>query len=362
MSAAVYYGPGCVLNKKNYLNAIDDKERIILKLKACAVCGYDVRIFRNGHLKVTPPVILGHEICGEIRKDVVSVVNGNEVFLKSGTRVAVSPIVPCLNCRYCDRSEYNLCLNLKEIGSSINGGFAEFIDIPPQLVKIGGLVPIPNSINDDEAALLEPLACCLNCQINMGLGESLNDTMAIIGDGPIGLLHLLLSKNIGMRTIVTGKILSRLAKATSLGADLALLFNSEDNIGGKYDEDTLRRVLSYTDGYGADYIVIATSSPGAFEFALKIAAKNAKINIFAGMLGPQQSAPLDLNWLHYNQATITGTFSSTPNMLNKAVDLVSSGQINLSEIISHHYSLADIKDALQATENYLGLRVIINKF
>lgn len=361
MNAAVFYGPGCIVNKKNFQSSIDDKERIILKLKACAVCGYDVRIFRNGHLKVTPPVILGHEICGEIRNDVISVVNGKEIFLKSGTRVAVSPIVPCLNCRYCDRSEYNLCLNLKEIGSSVNGGFAEYIDIPPQLVKIGGLIPIPNTIHDDEAALLEPLACCLNCQINMGLADSLRDTVAIIGDGPIGLLHLLLSKNVGMRTILAGKIPGRLAKATSLGADLALLFNSEDKVNGKYDEDTLRRVLSYTDGYGADYVIIATSSPAAFEFALKIAAKNAKINIFAGMHG-LHSAPLDLNWLHYNQTTITGTFSSTPNMLNKAVDLVSTGQIKVSEIISHHYSLADIKDALQATENYLGLRVIINKF
>ncbi|HEY7572848.1 MAG TPA: alcohol dehydrogenase catalytic domain-containing protein [Nitrososphaeraceae archaeon] len=361
MSAAVYYGPGSIINKKNYLSGIDDKERIILKLKACAVCGYDVRIFRSGHLKVTPPVILGHEICGEIRNDIASIVNGKEFCLKSGTRVAVSPIVPCLNCRYCDRSEYNLCLYLKEIGSSINGGFAEYIDIPPQLVKIGGLIPIPNSIDDDEAALLEPLACCLNCHINMGMRAYLKDTMAIIGDGPIGLLHLLLSKNAGMRTILVGKIPNRLDKAYSLGADLALLFNNEDGVDGKYDEDTLRRVLNYTDGYGADYVIIATSSPRAIEFALKIAAKNAKINIFAGMLG-LHSANLDLNWLHYNQATITGSFSSTPNMLNKAVDLVSSGQIKLSEIISHHYPLADIKYALQATENFLGLRVIINKF
>jgi L-iditol 2-dehydrogenase len=361
MSAAVFYGPGCIINKKNYLKSIDDKERIILKLRACAVCGYDVRIFRNGHLKVTPPVILGHEICGEIRDDIVSLAHGKEVFLKSGTRVAVSPIIPCLNCRYCDRAEYNLCLHLKEIGSSINGGFAEYIDIPPRLVKIGGLIPIPNSINDDEAALLEPLACCLNCHINMRLRDRHKGTMAIIGDGPIGLLHLLLSKNAGMRTILVGKILGRLDKATSLGADLALLFNSEDEVDGKYHEDTLRRVLNYTDGYGADYVIIATSSPGAFEFALKIAAKNAKINIFAGILS-LHSSPLDLNWLHYNQATITGSFSSTPYMLNKAVDLVSTGQIKLSEIISHHYSLVDINDALHATENYLGLRVIINKF
>src|SRR5215831_5164920 len=191
MSAAVFYGPGCIINKENYLNPITDKGGILLKLKACAVCGYDVRVFRNGHLKVTPPIILGHEICGEISGDVFSVVNGNEILLKSGTRVTVSPIVPCLNCRYCNRSDYNLCLRLREIGSSINGGFAQYINIPIQSAKIGGLVPVPDNINDEEAALLEPLACCLNCQINMGWQASREGTMAIIGDGPIGLLHLL---------------------------------------------------------------------------------------------------------------------------------------------------------------------------
>jgi L-iditol 2-dehydrogenase len=361
MRAAVFYGPGNIVNKENYLTSIDNKDRIALKLKACAVCGYDVRVFRNGHSKVTPPIILGHEICGEITKDVYSGLGGKEILIKAGTRVTVSPIVPCMRCRYCSRNEYNLCLHLKEIGSSINGGFAEYIDIPTQLVKIGGLVPVPDNINDDEAALLEPLACCLNSQINLGRGLGSGGTMAIIGDGPIGLLHLLLSKSIGTRTIMIGKIPGRLAKATSLGADLSLFFNRNNMDDSRYDEDTLRRVMCYTDGYGADSIIVATSSPAAFEFALKIAAKNSRINIFAGLIG-RYSVPLDLNWLHYNQVTVTGSFSSTPNMLKKGADLVSTGQIKLSEIISHHYSLIEVKNALLATENYLGLRVIIDKF
>ena len=97
--------------------------------------------------------------------------------------------------------------------------------------------------------------------------------MAIIGDGPIGLLHLLLSKSIGTRTIMIGKIPGRLTKATSLGADLSLLFNRNDMDDSRYDEDTLSRVLGYTEGYGADSIIVATSSPAAFEFALKIARR-----------------------------------------------------------------------------------------
>lgn len=361
MRAAVYYGPGCIVNKEIYPTHNSDKEGVLLKLKACAVCGYDVRVFRDGHLKVKPPVILGHEICGEINRDVFSIVNGKETFIKAGTRVTVSPIVPCMKCKYCVMNEYNLCIHLREIGSSIDGGFAEYVNIPTEVINIGGLVPIPDNMNDDEAALLEPFACCLSSQINMGWGIGQKGTMVIIGDGPIGLLHLQLSKSIGTRTIMIGKIPRRLSKATSLGADLSLFFNRNDINDDRYGEDTLREVMSYTGGYGADAIIIATSSPAAFEFALRIAAKNSKINIFAGMPG-SCCLPLDLNWIHYSQVTITGSFSSTPNMLKKGADLISTGQIKLSEIISHHYPLEDIKKAMSVTENYLGLRVIIDKF
>lgn len=361
MRAAVYYGPGCIVNKEIYPTHNSDKEGVLLKLKACAVCGYDVRVFRDGHLKVKPPVILGHEICGEINRDIFSIVNGKETFIKAGTRVTVSPIVPCMKCKYCIMNEYNLCIHLREIGSSIDGGFAEYVNIPTEVIRIGGLVPIPDNMNDDEAALLEPFACCLSSQINMGWGIGQKGTMVIIGDGPIGLLHLQLSKSIGTRTIVIGKIPRRLSKATSLGADLSLFFNRNDINDDRSGEDTLREVMSYTGGYGADAIIIATSSPAAFEFALRIAAKNSKINIFAGMPG-SCCLPLDLNRIHYSQVTITGSFSSTPNMLKKGADLISTGQINLSEIISHHYPLEDIKEAMSVTENYLGLRVIIDKF
>ncbi|MFZ0328349.1 MAG: alcohol dehydrogenase catalytic domain-containing protein [Nitrososphaeraceae archaeon] len=361
MHAAVFHGPGCIVNNDIYPNCNNNEEGILLKLKACAVCGYDVRVFRNGHFKVTPPIILGHEICGEINRDIFSEVSGREVLIKAGTRVTVSPIVPCLECMYCNRNEYNLCIHLREIGSSINGGFAEYLSIPREVVKIGGIIPVPDNMHDDEAALLEPLACCLSSLNHIGWRAHEEWTIVIIGDGPIGLLHLQLSKRFGARTIMVGKIPRRLSKASSLGADIALMFNRNDTDDNRHSEDTLRDIMSYTEGYGADAIIIATSSPAAYELALRIAAKNSKINIFAGM--PRRcSRPLDLNWIHYNQISVTGSFSSTPNMLKKGAELVSTGQIKLSEIISHHYSLGDIKKALLATENYLGLRVIINKF
>src|SRR5437879_10875950 len=144
MHAAVFYGPGNIIvshEASDYeKGAVKGRRGILLRVKACAVCGYDVRVFRNGHQKVTPPVILGHEICGQIDKDVVVTNTAKDVrtgtTIKAGSRVAVLSIIPCLNCIYCYNKEYNLCINLKEIGSSINRGFAESARIRDEIHTI----------------------------------------------------------------------------------------------------------------------------------------------------------------------------------------------------------------------------------
>ena len=377
MHAAVFYGPGNIIfshEASDYeKGAVKGRRGVLLRVKACAVCGYDVRVYRNGHQKVTPPVILGHEICGQIESDIVVATadNGGEkersLTVKSGTRVAVSPIIPCLNCIYCHYKQYNLCLNLKEIGSSINGGFAEFLRIPEETLKIGGLVSVPDSMSDEEVALLEPLACCLNGLSNMGpiVRKNERNRVAIIGDGPIGLLHLQLIKRLdGAKAMVIGRIPQRIQKAKTMGADATALFATNKNHN---DINKIREnVLDFTCGIGFNTIIVATSNLAALDFATKIASKNSRISIFAGIPKSSDrslgSFSLDPNLLHYNQISITGSFSSTPNMLREAARLASNNEIDLSKIISHKYPLRDINEAMLATERYRGLRVIINKF
>src|ERR671920_356201 len=162
MNAAVFYSPNN-LSVQEIQFPINQNEKggVMLKVNACAVCGYDVRVFRNGHSKVTPPIILGHELCGEIIK-AITTTTSSDIIIKEGSRVAVCPVIPCLNCRYCYNKQYNLCINLKEIGSTVDGGFAEYVKIPKNIVQIGGFVSVPDNLSDEEAALLEPLACCLN--------------------------------------------------------------------------------------------------------------------------------------------------------------------------------------------------------
>jgi len=252
--------------------------------------------------------------------------------------------------------DYNLCLNLREIGSSSDGGFAEYVTIPEQLIRIGGLVPVPDNLNDEEAALLEPLACCLNSYYRM-LPVAKGSSVVVIGDGPMGLIHLQLFKRLaGARVAIVGKIPLRMEKARAMSADAVFVYNHQ----------TVSDILDFAgdscgNSGGADLVVIATSNPVAFELATRVSARNSKINLFAGMPSGQTFS-LDANWLHYNQISITGTFSSTPKILEEAARIAADKTIDLSTIITHRYSLPEIEKAINVTEKYHGLRAVINKF
>jgi L-iditol 2-dehydrogenase len=345
MLAAVFYAPNNIVVQQVPIS----RRKVMLKVSACAVCGYDARVFRNGHRKVHPPVILGHEICGEIQNDIIA---GDGMTINAGSRVAICPLIPCLQCPYCKIGDYNLCINLREIGSTSDGGFAQYVTIPEQLIRMGGLVPVPDNLTDEEAALLEPLACCLNSYSHM-LPVAKESPVVIIGDGPMGLIHLQLFKRLSSsRVAIVGKVPLRMKKARTMGADAVFA----------YSRDIALDVLNFAGASsGAGVIVIATSNPIAFELATKVAARNSKINVFAGMPSGQTFL-LDSNWLHYNQISITGTFSSTPKMLNEATRIASEKTIDLSAIVTHKYSLSEIEEAIEVTEKYHGLRAVINKF
>jgi L-iditol 2-dehydrogenase len=346
--AAVFHGPNNIAVEEVTVA----NKQAMLKVNACAVCGYDTRVFRNGHRKVSPPVILGHELCGEILQDVPAR-NGT---IKASSRVALCPLIPCLNCHYCRSGDYNLCTNLREVGSTLDGGFAQYVTIPDQIIKIGGLVAVPDSLSDEEAALLEPLACCLNSFSQVDAAEG-KGPVVIVGDGPVGLLHLQLFKKLaGSQVAVVGKIPARMQKAESMGADAMFEYCDADI------DRTALDVMKFTGDAGASIVVISTSNSAAFGLATRVAAKNSKINVFAGMPSGQQHFLLDANWLHYNQISITGTFSSTPAMLQAAAGIAAEKAVDLSKIVTHQYSLAEIEKAMLATERYYGLRAVINRF
>ncbi|HEY7696584.1 MAG TPA: alcohol dehydrogenase catalytic domain-containing protein, partial [Nitrososphaeraceae archaeon] len=344
---AVFNGP------KNFeikdLPITEKDNDVLLKTLSCAVCGYDARVFREGHRKVRPPIVLGHEICA---KTLNTLYLPNRQVISEDTRVIVSPLIPCLNCHHCNIGYFNSCNNLNEIGSSVNGGFADYISIPKNNILINGIVPIENNINNDEASLIEPLSCCLNAHLNFNIPIT-GEFVIIIGDGPIGLIHLQISKLYGAKTIVVGRISSRLNEAKLIGADLVVLNNTPD--------ESVKKIWDYTYGKGGKLIIVATSNPEGIDLAIKLAGKNSLISLFAGT-SKNKVLNIDPNLLHYNQITLSGSFSSTPRVMKKAMDLVHQQKIDLRRLITHRFSLDEIDKAFNETESYNGLRSVINSF
>lgn len=353
MSAAVYHGPNDIQIKDISVNKKTGRD-YLLKVLSCSVCSYDVRVFRNGSFKVKPPVILGHEICAEV----VEKYNGNDFSIQPKTRVSVYPILPCFNCWYCNNKNYNLCSNLKEIGSSINGGYAEYLLIPKEIFDIGGVIPVSDNITNEEASLIEPLACCIN-SINQ-IKNLEFDSVTILGDGPIGLMQLMLIKRyFKSNVIVIGKIHHRLESAKRLGADFTIQIkdNEDDTTLSNYK----RLTSDLNNGFSPNVVFVSNNNPVSLNLALRLVNKNGKIVIFSGIKN-ENLIPIDPNFIHYNQVSIFGSFSSSPANMIEAMNLVNSKEINLKSLITNTYSLDKLKDAFLSAESYRGFKSTINRF
>lgn len=355
MNAALFYGPNNI-KMENVSLPNNTRENILLKVLACSICSYDVRTYRNGGFKVKPPIILGHEVCAVTLGDI----DRHFTNVKPNSRVSIYPVIPCMKCWYCENQKFNMCNNLMEIGSSLNGGFAEYISVPRILFEIGGVVPVPDNVRNEEAALIEPLACCIN-GINQ-IKQMEFGSAVILGDGPIGLMQLMLFKKYfpGLRVTVCGKVRNRLDLAGRIGADEVVLINDNDK---PENEPILNKIKN---NYSPNMIFVSNNSPNSVDLALTLANKNGKIVFFSGIKkspGKKTSSNIiDANHIHYNQISIYGSFSSTPNEMREAMRLVSTREIDLQKLVTNTYSLFDLEKAILASEKFQGLKSLVNSF
>lgn len=300
---------------------------VLVRVKAATTCGTDLKIFQRGYVEkvVKLPTIFGHEWAG----DVVQVAEGMD-WPKVGMRVRAGNSAPCLHCTMCQKGKYNLCENMIWLW----GAYAEYIKVPSRMVLVN-MQELPQHLSYEEAAVTEPLACVLHGVDDAQVG--LGDTVAIIGAGPIGLLHLLTVKRIGVRKVIVIDLVDeRLDYARKLGAD--------ETINGK--EDVVEEVRKLTDGYGADVVIEAIGLPSTWEQALKLVRKGGKVLEFGGC-PPGTEIRIDAERLHYGELTLLGTFHTTPLYFRKALNLIASRTIDVRPLITQKMSLDHIKDAFE---------------
>lgn len=301
---------------------------VLVKVKAATTCGTDLKIYQRGYVEkiIKLPTVFGHEWAG----DVVEVGDGLE-WPKKGMRVRAGNSAPCLHCIMCQKGKYNLCENMIWLW----GAYAEYIKVPARMVLVN-MQEIPQHMSYEEAAITEPLACVLH-----GVEEAnikLNDTVAIIGAGPIGLLHLLIVKKKGAGKVISIDLVEeRLNFARRLGADEAI------NAG---KEDVIKKVWQLTSGYGADVVIEAIGLPNTWEQALKLVKKGGTVLEFGGC-PPGTEIKVNTQLLHYGEVTVRGAFHATPLDFKKALNLIASKTIDVKSLITRKMALENIKEAFE---------------
>lgn len=345
MKAAVYLGNDNMEIRTVSVPEVDE-DSALLRVKSCAVCGSDIRIFHSGNSRVTPPAILGHEISGEIVK-----VGKNVTKVKVGDRVAIGADVPCGECFFCKSGIGNNCQINYAMGYQFPGGFAEYLLLNKTVMNFGPVTKIPDHVSFDEAALAEPLACVLNALELAPI--KLNDTVVLIGAGPIGLMIAEVAKNMGAaKVIVINRSLPRLETAKKLRLADEIICNK--------DTDGVEEVLALTGGLGANVVFTANPSPASQAAAVKMAVNRGKVNFFGGLARDNKGVLIDTNTIHYKELFISGAHGSMPQHHELAVNLIASGRINIKKFMTHKFKLDEILTAIKTAEEHSGLRVIVN--
>jgi len=329
--AAVYHRPGQVVLQEVSCPA-PKRGEVLVQVKACSICGTDRKIHRQGHRKIADGEqrILGHEIAGEI-----AAVGAGVAHYRPGMPVAIAPNVGCGFCPVCQQGLEQLCPDYDAFGISWPGGFAEYVLVPETAVSRGNLVEIPPALAYDVAAVVEPLACCYAGYEAMAVRPG--SSLLIFGAGPMGNLHLMLHKQLGVgRTIVVDVDDGRLAFSRSLGADFAL----------RNDASLREQVMDITSGSGADAVIVAASVPALVGQALDLAATNGVVNVFAGLPTGRETIPLNANTVHYRQVRIVGTTGATRDQFRTTLRLVTGAGLDLAKIITLRIGLAELPQIL----------------
>ncbi|MDD4146101.1 MAG: alcohol dehydrogenase catalytic domain-containing protein [Clostridia bacterium] len=342
MIAAVLYGPNDLRIEEVETPQCGEDE-LLIRVKAVGLCGSDIRTIFNGHKRIAYPQILGHEITGEIVE-----VGSNVKKYQQGERIYVSPTVPCFECSPCKRGWYCQCENLTVPGTTMPGGFAEYMVITKDIMERGQIIPIPEKMSYEDAVMTEPLSSVYACQENADV--TLGDTVVVIGTGPIGCLHVELAKLRGaIRVIAIDQLDARLQIVKQFGAD--------DIINSK-NEDPVARVKEITAGYGADKIISANPSTEAQQQAIVMAAKRGKV-VFFGGVAPGKLTEIDTNIVHYNQLMLLGHFGYDHLQNYKSFALIASGRLAAKKYVTHVLPLAEIKKGIELTKSGEAIKVVL---
>lgn len=308
---------------------------LLVKIATCGICGTDLKKIHMG--SHSAPRIFGHEMAGT-----VAAVGEGVTRFAVGDRVMSFHHVPCGECYYCCKQTPAQCPLYKKTGATAGfepsgGGFAEYIRIMDFVVQNRGVVPIPDGVPFEQAAFVEPVNTVLKGVKLLNLQP--DDTVLVIGQGPIGLMHASLAKRIGARVLTSDLFPERHAIAARFGLTNPIHAGSEN---------VVERVFAETDRRGADAVILAVGGNGLIRTAMDAARPGGKVMLFAQT--QHGEATIDPAAVCVDEKTLLGSYSSSFPILDEVTSLVFDGYRNgfdLTQLISHRFPLEQAVEAIE---------------
>lgn len=330
MLAGVYRGQGRVVPEEVPIPKVSDGE-VLIRVGACGICGTDIKKIKQGFLP--PPQIFGHEIAGT-----VTAVGPNVLRWRPGDRVLSFHHIPCGDCFYCRQKLYSQCATYKRVGVTSGfrpsgGGFAQYVRVMDWIAE-RGMMAIPDDVSFEEAAFVEPVNTCLKAIFKARVRES--ETVLVIGQGPIGLLLMLLARRTGANVLTSDPMPARRQKSERLGAQAAF-DPATDDLG--------QELLSRTSGRGADAVLVSAPLPSLLAEALRLVRPGGRVLLFA-YNDPQMRVEFPAAAVGIDEKEILGSYSASFDLQEESARLIFERLLPVRELISHRFPLSEIRQAL----------------
>jgi len=314
---------------------------VLVKMHACGICGSDLEKVFGKYSQ--PSTRLGHEPSGTIEK-----VGENVTDFKKGDRVFVHHHVPCYSCHFCLHGNETMCKKYSETNLSPCGLAEEFI-VPQWNVNHGGILKIPDSMSFEEAAMIEPLACCIRAWDKFSFQKG--DSTAIFGVGATGMMHVMLS------------IIHEFDKIFCIDVnefrlDFARKFNITDAIKSSVP-DIKQKILDQTDNRGVDVAIVATGSLQALSSAIDLVRKGGTVVMFGV---PSKGAMINLNMsgIYSKEITMISSYAASDSDTKAALELIQSSKIDVKKLITHRYNIKDSPKAFEHAHHGVdSMKIII---
>lgn len=336
--------------KDSSIISIDETQRpplnsgdILVQMHACGICGSDLEKVFGQYGQ--PSMRLGHEPAG-----IILDIGSDVIEFKKGDRVFTHHHVSCYNCHFCNNGNETMCKKYSETNLSPCGLSEEYV-VPTWNVSHGGVLKISDSLSFEEAAMIEPLACCVRAWTKYSYREG--DSVAIFGVGPTGMMHVMLAQAKKFSKIFCFDV-------NDFRLNFAKKFNITESIHSM-DEHRKQKVLDHTDGRGIDVAIVATSSLKALDDAIDMVRKGGVVMMF-GVPSKGAMINLDMSKVYSKEITLVTSYAASDVDTKEALHLIESSQIDVKQLITHTYSIDDTQKAFEhAKSGDNAMKIIITK-